>query len=112
MQSDWMANQKTSSNLAAALHAVTYTLPFLFLRPSRHALSMIAATHFLIDRYRLARFVCWAKNQTGPIESRELTATGYPASRPAWLSTWLLVITDNLLHILLNGWALSRWPRR
>ena len=108
LQSDWMATTKTNRWLPAALHAVTYALPFLFFRPSLYALVVIVGTHYLIDRYRLARFVCWAKNQTGPIETHELTATGYPESRPIWLSTWLLIITDNILHVLINGAAL-RW---
>jgi hypothetical protein len=109
LQSDWMATQKTRAALPAAAHAITYAVPFQALRPSRRALAVIIGTHYLIDRYRLARFVCWAKNQTGPIETRELTGTGYPADRPAWLATWLLIITDNLLHILINGWALRRF---
>ena len=109
VQSDWMANHKTKRALPAALHAITYALPFLFLKPSRKALAVIVGTHYLIDRYRLARFVCWAKNQTGPIETHELTDTGYPDSRPPWLAYWLLFITDNILHVLINGWALRRW---
>ncbi len=108
LQSDWMANRKTQSNVAAIAHASTYALPFLFLRPSKRALAVIVGTHFLIDRFRLARYVCWAKNQTGPIETRELTVTGYPESRPTWLATWLLIITDNILHVLINGLAIKR----
>lgn len=104
LQSDWMANKKTSSHLAAAVHALTYAIPFLFLTRSPLALILIIATHFVIDRYRLARYVCWAKNWIAPRgEDHTLTPTGYPADRPAWLSTWLLIITDNLLHVLLNG---------
>jgi hypothetical protein len=104
LQSDWMANQKTKQSLAAGVHALTYALPFLLLRPSLMALAVIVVTHFLIDRLRLARFVCWLKN--GPWHPR--TATGYPASTPAWLSVWLLIIADNVLHVAINGAAL-RW---
>jgi hypothetical protein len=34
LQSDWMATEKTKQNAAAATHALTYTLPFLFLTRS------------------------------------------------------------------------------
>jgi len=66
LQSDWMANEKTKRSLAAAAHALTYALPFLLLRPSIAAFAFIAGTHFLVDRWRLARFVCYAKNFLAP----------------------------------------------
>lgn len=130
LQSDWMAQQKTKSHLPAAAHALTYALPFLFLRPSWAALAVIVSTHFVIDRWRLARFVVWAKNwlcpfwvtfQTmGPPGSdapvrkqkfvwdwRDCQATGYPPDAPPWLAVWLLIIADNTLHIIINGLALA-----
>lgn len=103
IQSDWMARNKTSKTLAAAVHAGTYTLPFLLLTQSLMALAFICGTHFLIDRFRLARFVVWLKNGAqGPV-----TATGYPEGTPAWLSTWLLIIADNILHVILNAVAIN-----
>ena len=112
LQSDWMANKKTKSDAAAAAHVATYCLPFLLFRPSAKALAVIAGTHFLIDRYRLARHVTWAKNWIAPPgQDHEHTPTGYPADRPAWLTTWLLFIADNILHVAINGAAL-RWLRR
>ncbi len=65
-QSDWMAQQKVKSSLPALAHVVTYTLPFLFLTTSWKALLFILATHFVIDRWRLARYVCWLKNFLAP----------------------------------------------
>jgi len=61
-QSDWMAQNKTKRFAPAAAHAVVYSLPFLLLGPSWLAFAVILVTHFLIDRYRLARFVVWLKN--------------------------------------------------
>lgn len=111
LQSDWMANEKTKRSLAAALHAITYALPFFALRPSWTALAFIVGTHFVIDRWRLARFVVWVKNYSAPPGSnppwRECTATGYAPDRPAWLAVWLLIIADNVCHILLNALALA-----
>lgn len=109
LQSDWMANEKTKRSAAALAHVVTYALPFLFLRPSLLALAVIVGTHFVIDRWRLARFVCWAKNWLGPNRPwAECKGTGYPADRPPWMAVWLLIIADNVMHVLINGAAL-RW---
>lgn len=99
LQSHWMATEKTRNSVAAGVHAVTYTLPFAFITWSPLALALICGTHFVVDRWRLARFLVWAKNGArGPV-----TATGYADDVPAWLSVWLLIIADNVLHILING---------
>lgn len=66
LQSDWMATEKTKKSVAAAAHALTYSLPFLVLTQSPAALAVICLTHFVIDRWRLARFVVWAKNWLAP----------------------------------------------
>jgi hypothetical protein len=149
LQSDWMANEKTKKSVAALCHVLTYALPFLFLRSSWPALAVIVSTHFIIDRWRLARYVVWAKNWLGfrpehqrcaaladdgsacpyppvryewhcyahrcdppsrsPINPSFDTckATGYPPDRPAWLAVWLLIIADNIMHVLINGLALK-----
>ena len=62
-QSDWMANNKTKNSIAAGSHALVYSLPFLLLKPSLAAFLVILVTHFFIDRFRLARFVVYAKNR-------------------------------------------------
>lgn len=104
LQSHWMATEKTKQSLAAAVHAGTYTIPFLFLTWSPAALAFICGTHFLIDRFRLARYLVWLKN--GRL-SQPVTATGYADDVPAWLSVWLLIIADNTLHLICNGFAIS-----
>jgi len=113
LQSDWMANEKTKRSVAALAHVFTYALPFLFLRPSVTALAVIVGTHFMIDRWRLARFVVWAKNFLGPGNPpwALCSGTGYPAGRPPWLAVWLLIIADNVMHVLINGAALRWLPR-
>jgi len=110
IQSDWMATEKTKRSLAALAHVVTYALPFLLLTASPVALTVIAGTHFVIDRWRLARFVCWAKNWPWPGRRpwSECAGTGYPSDRPPWLATWLMIIVDNTMHVVINGAAL-RW---
>ncbi len=113
LQSDWMATEKTKKSVAALAHVVTYALPFLLLTQSPIVLGFIAGTHFVIDRWRLARYVVWVKNWIAPAGARtppwkECTATGYAPDRPVWLAVWLLIIADNTMHVLLNGIAL-RW---
>lgn len=110
LQSDWMATEKTKRSLAALAHVVTYALPFLLLTTSPVALAVIAGTHFVIDRWRLARYVCWAKNRAWPgwRPWAECVGTGYPSDRPLWLTTWLMIIVDNTMHVVING-AVLRW---
>jgi hypothetical protein len=111
-QSDWMACEKVKRWLPALAHAVTYGLPFLLITLSPWALLVIIGTHAVIDRYRLARYVVWAKNLVAPKAYRtppwrECTKTGYPADRDSWLVFWLMIIADNLIHILINFLAVK-----
>ena len=110
LQSDWMATHKTSRTSVALLHALCYSLPFLALGASLGAWLVIVLTHAAIDRYRLARYVVWAKEHLAPRRPPPLAEcpTGYPADKPAWLAVWLLIAADNTLHVLINGAAL-RW---
>lgn len=176
-QSDWMAQGKTKRSWPALAHALLYSLCFVPLcwHPDTFswaiqqmdtiyieriwqsvnvfhwkALLAIFCTHFLIDRFRLARYVVWAKNWMGPwkhwanmsvssahglnrgehlwmaredvtMSSPEIfqwhysptlplwaCPTGYPPTTPIWLSTWLLIIADNTLHLAIN-YAALRW---
>jgi hypothetical protein len=115
LQSHWMATEKTKNSVAAAVHAVTYTLPFLFITQAVVPLAIICGTHFLVDRFRLARYVVWLKNgplmmvrtDQGWLRRIPLTATGYQDDVPTWLSVWLLIIADNILHVVINGLALK-----
>lgn len=109
-QTDWMANNKTKRNLAAFAHATVYTLPFLLLTQSLTALLVIGITHFYIDRYRLARYVLFAKNwiTDRTLKWADCNATGYHKDAPAWLSIWLMIIADNTLHLTIN-YAAIRW---
>ena len=105
LQSDWIAGNKTKKTLAAAIHVVLYTLPFIFITQEPVALAIIASTHFVIDRWRLARHVAWAFNRLWP-DSRpwaECRQTGFSPDLPPYLGFWLMIITDSIMHILING---------
>jgi hypothetical protein len=140
LQSDWMAQNKTKAHWPAFVHALIYSLLFLPLcwNHGFHGLAwnVIFLTHFLIDRYRLARYVVWAKNWMGPkniwfcnygchragtddynpgkcgscrkVRNVPLSEcpTGYPPTVPPWMAVWLLILADNTLHLSLNYLAL------
>lgn len=122
-QSDWMAQNKTKSTWAAFCHATVYSLPFLLLTQSWAALYVIWFSHLLIDRFRLARFVVYAKNrllQPSPYHYEQparfqweekwkwsnCQGTGYPSDSPPWLAVWLMIAADNTLHLAINHLAL------
>lgn len=136
-QSDWMAQNKTKAHWPAFCHALIYSLPFLTIG-SLSAVLVIFTTHFAIDRWRLARFVVYAKNFLAPkwiSEARpecscrpvcgnpshgvvlshrrnhqwaDCVGTGYHKEAPAWLAVWLLIAADNTMHLAIN-WAALRW---
>lgn len=129
LQSDWAANNKTSNSFACFVHVCLYSVGFLLLKPSWAAFSVIFITHFFIDRFRLAKYLCYAKNFLAPLnvifekDEKDLTAfepdlfvekyrwenckaTGYPSETPAWLAVWLMIIADNTLHLAINYLAL------
>ncbi len=66
LQSDWVAGNKYTKKWVAALHAVIYTLPFLLLTRNPWALAIICVTHGIIDHYKVANYVAWAKNWLAP----------------------------------------------
>jgi hypothetical protein len=111
IQSHWMATEKTKRWWPAIAHAVTYGLPFLLITQSAAALAVIVGTHAIIDRYRLARYLVWAKNLLAPKVFRkpwaDCAATGYPSDTPSWLAVWLLIVADNTMHLAINAAAVT-----
>ncbi len=119
LQSDWMASEKTKRLWVAFFHAIFYAVPFVLILDgiSLPALAIIISTHALIDRFRLARYVTWAKNwialkfdgdPTPPWS--QCTATGFGPEKPTWMAVWLLIIVDNVMHIVINAVALKVFP--
>ena len=109
-QSDWMANGKIKRTFPALVHACVYSAPFLFIG-SWKAVAFIAATHFLMDRFRLAKYIVFAKNFMGWPWPKwdDCKANGYPSACPIWMSTWLMIVADNTVHLLCNYIALEVW---
>jgi len=109
-QTDWMARTKVHATFAALCHAVVYSLPFLLLSPSPTALAVIALSHLLIDRFRLARHVIFAKNKLTDWSLRwaDCKTTGYPSGMPAATAYALMILVDNTMHLSIN-YASLRW---
>lgn len=112
-QNNWEANKKTSSWLPAISHAAKYTACFVPVTRNWKALAIIGGTHLVIDHFRLAIPLMWAKNQVGvPSEERyeySRANAGYREDTPVWLSTWLMIIADNSLHMTINHVAIERY---
>lgn len=102
LQNDWMATNKTKENFPALIHAVVYSLPFIFICVDAegklsYSWLIILWSHFLIDRFRLATY--WVKFINWNFKSKNF---GFAEEKPAYMSAWLLIIVDNIIHILIN----------
>jgi len=115
LQSDWMASEKTLRWWPAIVHGVAYSLPFLLITRSPWALLVIGGTHVVLDRFRVAKYVIWAKNLIGPREYRPslkeaLANCGFATTVPSGLAIALMIVSDNTIHMLFNAAALV-WLR-
>jgi hypothetical protein len=109
LQTSHMAEHKIKHMGVAAYHAFIYSLPFLLITQSPAALAVIFGTHTIIDRYRLAAYVARFKNMAGDVKHWEeyITYTGYKEETPNWLAVWLVIVTDNTIHLLVNFFAIK-----
>lgn len=112
IQSHWMACTKVYRWWPAVVHAATYTAPFAVITLDPIALAIIGGTHAVIDRYRLARHLCWLKNQMAPRIWRprweNSYVTGYDPVRAApGMAVALMIVADNAVHIAINTAALA-----
>lgn len=109
-QTDKMASLKRHRKPMALLHAFVYTIPFyLVLDISLAAAAVIFLTHAIIDHYALARYVIFARNRLhdNTLRWKDCKATGFHESKPDYMAMWLLIITDNTLHLIINYLAVT-----
>ena len=100
LQTDWMARTKASSLVAAVVHSMVYSLPFVLITGLSWALLVIWSTHTLIDRYRLASFVIRLKRwswKDGEINT----------SLSADINMMLLIVIDNTIHLTINYFSIK-----
>lgn len=121
LQSDWMALNKSKKTLPCLIHCLIYTSVFLFLTTNFWQLGLIFLSHFVLDRWSLAKYICWIKNFLNPsfkfYPFEKCKITGYydsfindasePDVRPAFITIWLYIITDNTLHLMCNYFILG-----
>jgi hypothetical protein len=122
LQNDWMALNKKKRWFPAVIHGFVYTLPFLLLTRSWLALFVICSTHIIIDHSDIVNKLNQLKNwnfksftmgyhkpigvgllRLSTIELKD----GY-WDRPLFIRIWLIIIQDNILHLIINYCAL-RW---
>ena len=101
----------TEQWLPAIVHGVVYTMPFLFITTDWRALLVIGGTHAIVDHYRLAKRIMWLGDRIAPRSEWSSWAEfkdGF-GGKPEYRSFWLMVIVDNLTHIMINYAAIDRW---
>ena len=107
LQNKWMALEKVHRWFPAFVHGAVYSLPFLFITTEPAAIAIIAGTHVVIDRYRVAKWAMWVKELISPKKYR-----------PSWKQMkksayredfWLMVVTDNSIHMIINFFAIQRF---
>lgn len=93
LQSHWMASNKRFSSLACWMHVNLYTFCFLFIIGwprwdwrQLGAIYGIGVSHFLIDRFGLARYVVWAKNWLGVPDQYTIVREGHKYMLDRWIS--------------------------
>lgn len=96
LQNDWMALNKKKNFFVALLHGFIYTLPFLLLTNSTTALLVIWLSHAFIDHTDVVCFLNRIKNWNFR------TVDGFAVNRPPFITIWLLIIQDNILHLCIN----------
>lgn len=113
-QTHYEASEKVNKWTPALTHAAKYTAAFVPLTRDWRALAVIGGTHAVLDHYRLAKHVNWARNQLAPASYRptNLDNAGSPDVVPTGLATGLMFVTDNTIHMLINEWALDRWSKK
>lgn len=118
LQNHVMATRKTSSSKWAAIHVGLYSLPFLFVTWSPLALAVIAGTHFVIDRFKLAGY--WVRfwgigcpslfmelGRFARMFGGVLPCNEPDDYAPPFLAVWLAIIVDNTFHLTINHLALK-----
>jgi hypothetical protein len=114
LQNDWMALNKKEHWLPAIVHGLIYTLPFLILTRSPWALLIICITHIIIDHTNIVGKLNQIKNWDFKEDNYAFLDSQVPLGeimapikdgyfgRPFAIRVWLIIIQDNILHLIIN----------
>jgi hypothetical protein len=112
-QNHWMAVRKKTKLLAAFLHALFYSMPFIVFVYLGHitplGLLIIGGTHMLIDYFGIQKVLTFlgigVVNGFVPRLFSKLDLPTDPELNPPppFLSVWLAIIVDNIFHITINS---------
>jgi hypothetical protein len=112
-----MEQRKDTVTWVAFYHAMWATIPFLFILGFTWSalvpFLLLLVSHALIDRYRLARIIIVIKNYMFPFALKAPSSggeiilpdhdTGYPVNTPIGLAAALFIVSDVILHLLVNA---------
>lgn len=120
LQNDWMALNKKKHFWIALIHAFIYTLPFLLVTKSLSALFVIFITHAIIDGTNIVNWLNQIKNWNfqdgfqitsstilGNFVTSPFIRDGFSSTRPDYIRVWLIIIQDNILHLIINYLAIK-----
>ena len=82
--------------LACQIHCILYSLPFLFIG-SPMAVLGIYITHYILDRTNIVAWFLAYRNGV-----KNISNFGFGEERPFAITIWLLIITDNVFHLIFN----------
>ena len=116
LQNDWMALNKKIRWWPAIVHGIVYTLPFLILTRSIYALLVICISHIIIDHTDIVNKLNQIKNWyfrsnnvgyfkqlgNGLLDQQMRVLTDGYNKRPLFIRVWLIIIQDNILHLIIN----------
>lgn len=116
LQNDWMATNKKKHWFPAIIHGIVYTIPFILLTRSILALSIICISHVIIDHTNIINWLNQLKNfnfkpfamgyfkpiGSGILQKSSIVLKDGYGDRPLFIRVWLLIIQDNILHLIIN----------
>lgn len=101
IQNDWMATNKKKTTLegelACQIHCITYTIPFYMWYGDLTLALYIYILHYAIDGFKIVDWFLAVRNGV-----LDITNFGFSQDRPALITVWLYIITDNIFHIICN----------
>ena len=104
-QNDNVATRKKEKSLTGLLyclfHCITYSLPFLLIT-SWIGVLLIGIGHFILDRWNVVSYVIALKNGLYKEKKLDISNFGFIKDRPIYITLWLYIIQDNVIHIIWN----------